>query len=66
MRDPTANDTSEANTTASAPTLLVTPRTSPISIGIATLWQGHASVVMQDRTAASSPRRARSAIHRRV
>src|SRR4051794_22960017 len=66
--DPTPNDTSEANTTLSAPTLLVTPRTSPISIGIAKLWHGHASLIIVFGTEPPhdlTPR-ARAAIHRKV
>src|ERR1041385_7600678 len=43
---PTGKATGDANTTASAPTLLVVPRTSPTSIGIATLWLGHTIVVI--------------------
>src|SRR5205823_5336141 len=42
MRLPTRNDTGEANTTLSTPTLRVVPRTLPISIGIATSWHGQA------------------------
>src|ERR1051325_4642925 len=38
---PTANDTGEAKTTLSTPTLRVVPRTSPMAIGMATSWHGH-------------------------
>jgi hypothetical protein len=67
MDVPTANDTGESKTTLSAPTLHVTPRTSPISIGIATLWQGHASIVIVwTECAHHPPRRTRRAIDRKV